>query len=53
MTEQKKNKGSVLIAESAYNSQIAQFGRVMLWYNQSARILMLQNVADIWTIEWN
>ena len=29
MNEQKKNKGSVLVAESAYNSQNAQFGLVM------------------------
>ena len=29
MKEQKKNKGSVLIAESAYNAQNAQFGLVM------------------------
>ena len=28
--EQKKNKGSVLLAESAYNAQNAQFGFVML-----------------------
>ena len=28
--EQKKNKGSVLVAESAYNAQNAQFGLVML-----------------------
>ena len=27
--EQKKNKGSVLVAESAYNVQNAQFGLVM------------------------
>ena len=27
--EQKKNKGSVLVAESAYNAQNAQFGLVM------------------------
>ena len=26
MKEQKKNKGSVLVAESAYNAQNAQFG---------------------------
>ena len=29
MKEQKKNKGSVLVAESAYNAQNAQFGLVM------------------------
>ena len=29
MKKQKKNKGSVLVAESAYNSQNAQFGLVM------------------------
>ena len=29
MKEQKKNKGSVLVAESAYNSQNAHFGLVM------------------------
>ena len=29
--EQKKNKGSVLVAESAYNAQNAQFGLVMCW----------------------
>ena len=28
MKEQKKNKGSVLVAESAYNAQNAQFGLV-------------------------
>ena len=27
--EQKKNKGSVIVAESAYNAQKAQFGLVM------------------------
>ena len=27
--EQKKNKGSVLVAESAYNAQNAQFGLVL------------------------
>ena len=27
--EQKKNKGSVLVADSAYNAQNAQFGLVM------------------------
>ena len=30
MNEQKNNKGSVLVAESAYNAQNAQFGLVML-----------------------
>ena len=30
MKEQKKNKGSVLVAESAYNSQNAQFALVMI-----------------------
>ena len=29
--EQKTNKGSVLVAESAYNAQNAQFGLVMLF----------------------
>ena len=29
MKEQKKNKGNVLVPESAYNSQHAQFGLVM------------------------
>ena len=29
MKEQKKNKGRVLVAESAYNAQNAQFGLVM------------------------
>ena len=29
MKEQKKNQGSVLVAESAYNAQNAQFGLVM------------------------
>ena len=29
MKEQKKNKGSVLVAESTYNAQNAQFGLVM------------------------
>ena len=29
MKEQKKNKGSVLVAESAYNAQNSQFGLVM------------------------
>ena len=29
MKEQKKNKGSILVAESAHNSQNAQFGLVM------------------------
>ena len=29
MKEQKKNKGSVLVAESAYNAQSAQFGLAM------------------------
>ena len=29
MKEQKKNKGSVFVAESAYNAQNAQFGLVM------------------------
>ena len=28
--EQKKNKGSVLVAESAYNAQNVQFGLVMI-----------------------
>ena len=28
--EQKKNKGSVLVAESAYNAQNTQFGLVMI-----------------------
>ena len=28
-TEQEKNQGSVLVAESAYNAQKAQFGLVM------------------------
>ena len=31
MKEQKKNKGSVLVAESAYNAQNAQFGLVMFF----------------------
>ena len=30
MKEQKKNKGSVLVSESAYNAQNSQFGLVML-----------------------
>ena len=30
MKEQKKNKESVLVAESAYNAQSAQFGLVMV-----------------------
>ena len=30
MKEQKKNKGSVLVAKSAYNAQNAQFDLVML-----------------------
>ena len=29
MKEQKKNKGSVFVAESAYNSQNTQFGIAM------------------------
>ena len=33
--EQKKNKGSVLVAESAYNAQNAQFGLVMRLLNYS------------------
>ena len=31
--EQKKNEGSVLVAESAYNSQNAQFGLVMVKFD--------------------
>ena len=30
MKEQKKNKGSVLVAESAHNAKNAQFGLVMM-----------------------
>ena len=30
MKKQKKNKGSVLVADSAYNAQNAQFGLVMI-----------------------
>ena len=30
--EQKKNKGSVLVAESAYKVQNAQFGLVMFYF---------------------
>ena len=33
INEQQKNKGSVLVAESAYNSQNAQFGLVMESWN--------------------
>ena len=31
MKEQKKNKGSVFVAESAHNAQNAQFGLVMFF----------------------
>ena len=39
MKEQKKNKGRVLVAESAYNAQNAQFGLVM----EPAKIVTLDN----------
>ena len=32
MKEQKKNKGSVLVVEFAYNAQNAQFGHVMQFF---------------------
>ena len=40
MKEEKKKKGSVLFAESAYNSQNAQFGLVMInLYRQTSKNL--------------
>ena len=37
--EQKKNRGSVLVAESAYNAQNAQFGLVMKYQQFKQHIL--------------
>ena len=36
--ERKKNKGSVLVAESAYNAENAQFGLVMKFSYDSKKI---------------
>ena len=35
--DQKKNKGSVLVAESTYNAQNAQFGLVMLFLKKKTK----------------
>ena len=60
MKEQKKNKESVLVAESAFNSQNTQFGLVMpnsvmttLWFFESKTDFEARKKAKSFSISQN
>ena len=47
--EQKKNKGSILDAECAYNSQNTQFGLVMFVWPHLRKLVTLDLMCSNWT----